>query len=377
MKRLFAAAVIITLAFACFVSNAQNTEELLIGTYTRMGGSHGIYVARFDMQTGALQLVDSLAGENPSYLALNKGNDRLYSVNENNGGSVRSFTLNRTTGKWAPLNAEPVPTRGMNPCYISIDSKGRHLMVANYSSGSLTALPIDNNGMVKPATQVIQHVGKSVNAERQGEAHCHTAIFAPSEKYVVTADLGTDMVQAYGYNPKNEMPLDTAKVVAIKVAAGAGPRHIAFHPKLQVFYVMEELSGNVTVHGFRKKIIALLQTIKGDTVSKKPGSADIHVSPDGRFLYASHRADANMISIYQIDEKSGRLTQTGATSTMGNTPRNFTIHPSGNWLLAANQNSDNIVVFRRDAATGVLTDTGHRLRVKQPVCLVFRPLQGK
>jgi 6-phosphogluconolactonase len=374
MKGIFAAAVFFGVASACFVSNAQNSEELIIGTYTRLGGSHGIYLARFNMQTGALHLVDSLSAENPSYLALNKGNDKLYSVNENNGGAVRSFSLNRATGKWTPLNAEPVPTRGMNPCYISISSKGRHVMVANYSSGSLTALPIDNNGMVLPAAQVIQHVGSSVNAERQSEAHCHTAIFAPKEKYVVTADLGTDMVQAYAYNPKNATPLDTANVVAIKTALGAGPRHIAFHPKLQVFYVIEELSGNVTVHGFRKKAIALLQTIKSDMVSKKPGSADIHVSPDGRFLYASHRADANMISIYQIDEKSGRLTKAGATYTMGNTPRNFTIHPSGNWLLAANQNSDTIVVFWRDAATGLLTDTGQRLRVKQPVCLVFRPL---
>jgi 6-phosphogluconolactonase len=262
----------------------------------------------------------------------------------------------------------------MNPCYISTNSKGTHLMVANYSSGSLTALPLDNNGMVQQDVQVIQHVGKSVNAERQGEAHCHTAIFAPSEKYVVTADLGTDMVQAYPYNAKSSKPLDTAKVIAIRTAPGAGPRHIAFHPKLNVFYVMEELSGNVTVHGFRKKTIALLQTVKGDTVSKKPGSADIHVSPDGRYLYASHRADANMITIFKIDEASGMLAKAGAISTMGNTPRNFTIHASGNWLLAANQNSDTIVVFRRDAATGLLTDTGHRLRVKQPVCLVFRPL---
>lgn len=367
MKRLFS----LLLLFSFLTSKAQKELTLFIGTYTN-SGSYGIYVAKFDLGSGVLRLVDSLPADNPSYVALNATGNRLYAVCENAGsnpGAVVSFV--QEDGKWKKLNATAVPTGGDHPCYISIDSKKRYAMVANYTSGSLSVMPLDKDGKVQAPVQLLQQYGSSVNSSRQQSPHVHTAVFSPQEKYVVIADLGTDMLKAYPFQPANKLPLDTQKVIAIQSTPGAGPRHIAFHPSLNTFYVMQELSGKVSVHAFRKKQIARLQTIQGDTSSKQPGSADIHVHPNGRFLYASHRADANDISVYSIDQNDGRLTPVAHQGVMGIMPRNFTIDPTGRYLLAANQKSNNITIFSIDEATGKLQFTGKEIKLPSPVCLVF------
>jgi 6-phosphogluconolactonase len=196
-------------------------------------------------------------------------------------------------------------------------------------------------------------------------------MFAPKQKFVVVADLGTDMVKAYVFNAKSTLPIDTSKEISIKLPGGAGPRHIAFHPKKPVFYVMSELNGMVSVHAFTKRNISILQRVKADSISKQPGSADIHVSADGKFLYASNRAEANNISVFSISAFDGRLTGVGQQSTLGKTPRNFCLDPTGKFLLAANQNSNNIVVFRIDPLTGMPVPTGQTLSIPSPVCIVF------
>lgn len=370
MKKLFS----FLLLFAFVATQAQQLP-LYIGTYTN-SGSYGIYVAKFDAVTGSIRILDSLQAENPSYLALNSSGNRLYAVCENAGskpGAVVSFL--KEGEKWRQLNTAAVPTKGDHPCYISIDNKNRYAMVANYSSGSLSVLPIDKNGNVQAPVQVIQQYGSSVNAGRQQSPHVHTAIFSPKEKYVVIADLGTDMIKAFPFQPENKLPLHTQRILAIKATPGAGPRHMAFHPVLNTFYVMNELSGAVSVHAFKKKRIARLQTILGDTVSKQPGSADIHVHPNGKFLYASHRADANTISVFKIDPNDGRLTPVSMHSVQGIMPRNFTLDPSGHFLLVANQQSNNIQVFSIDQETGKLNYAGVEVKLPSPVCLVFSSLQ--
>lgn len=367
MKKLY----LLFLLLPFLSASAQKELSLYIGTYTN-SGSYGIYVAKFDLATGSLRIVDSLQADNPSYLALNSAGDRLYAVSENAGtspGAVVSFL--KEGEKWKKLNATAVPTGGDHPCYISIDSKSRYAMVANYSSGSLSVLPIDRDGSLQPPMQLIQQYGSSVNSNRQQSPHVHTAIFSPQEKYVVIADLGTDMVKAYPFKPENKLPLDTQKIISIKSMPGTGPRHIAFHPTINTFYVMGELTGKVSVHAFKKKRIVRLQTIQGDTTSKQPGSADIHVHPNGRFLYASHRAEANDISVYSIDANDGRLTPVAHQGVMGIMPRNFSIDPTGRYLLVANQKSNNITVFAIDEATGKLQFTGKEIKLPSPVCLVF------
>ncbi len=360
---------------ACCLSATlfAQTETLVIGTYTN-SGSHGIYAAFFDTLTGKITLLDSVSANNPSYVCLAPNGRNLYAVSETgtpNQGSVLAFDFNAETGRMKLLNAQT--SGGDNPCYVGINEYGNYVVVANYSGGSLSILPVDKLGTLKPAAQVIQRYGTGPNTQRQEKSHVHQALFSPGQKFIVINDLGTDEVVAYPMNTKKKkrLLLDTTKVRKIKLSPGTGPRHLVFHPTKPIFYVMGEMSGRVSVHTFGKKRIAWLQTIDADTISAQPGSADIHVSPDGRFLYASHRAEANNISIFSINASDGKLMLVGFQPTKGLVPRNFVIHPSGNWLLVANQVSNNIVVFKRDQQTGLLIDTGKQLNLPAPVCLVF------
>ncbi|MCU0404686.1 MAG: lactonase family protein [Chitinophagaceae bacterium] len=363
--------ILLPLLFCLSKVFAQQFTPLVIGTYTQTG-SHGIYTANFDTASGRIVLLDSISASNPSYLCISPNGRNVYAVSEtaaDKPGSVLSFDYNSLTGKLKLLNAQS--SGGDHPCFISIDALSKYVAVANYSGGTLALLPIDKMGTLKPPVQVIQRRGSGPDKRRQEKPHVHQAIFSPKQNHVVIADLGTDEIVGYKINTKKPLPLDTLKTKKIKVAPGAGPRHIAFHPSKPVFYVMEEMSGKVSVHIFGKKRIAWIQVIESDTISTQPGSADIHVSPDGRFLYASNRADANSVTIFSIGQNNGKLTRVGQQSTGGITPRNFVIHPSGNWLLVANQNSNNIVVFHRDNSTGLLNPTGEELKLPSPVCLAF------
>jgi 6-phosphogluconolactonase len=350
---------------------AQSATPLVIGTYTQTG-SHGIYTAAFDTLSGKITILDSVSAGNPSYVCIAPNGRNVYAVSEtaaDKPGSVLSFDYNNVTGALNLMNAQS--SGGDHPCFLSMDAMGKYVVVANYSGGSLALLPVEKMGTLKPAIQVIKRKGSSVDTRRQEKPHVHQVLFSPKQTHVVVADLGTDEIVAYKFNKKKELPLDTLKPIKIKTAPGAGPRHIAFHPTKRFFYVLEEMSGNVSVHALGKKRIFKIQTIQSDTISKQPGSADIHISPDGRFLYASNRADANNIAIFSISSSDGKLTRVGFQPVYGIMPRNFVIHPSGKWLLAANQKTNNIVVFARDVQTGLLSKSGDELYLPSPVCLVF------
>ena len=350
---------------------AQNEANLLIGTYTNTG-SHGLYTVRFNNQTGQLMLVDSAKADNPSYLCIAPSGKKIYALSENAGtnpGSISAYNFDAPSGKLSFINTQV--TGGDHPCFVSMDPKGKFLAVANYTGGSVTMMPVHSSGALVPYSQIIQHRGSGPNKQRQEKPHVHQAIFSPKQKFIVVTDLGTDEVKAYPYNRKKVQPLDTLKVKNIRLAPGSGPRHLVFHPTKPIFYVMEEMSGKVSVFTFNKQTIASLQSIECDTISKQPGSADIHISPDGKFLYASNRADANTITIFSVNNSDGRLQRIGSQPVMGAGPRNFVIHPSGKWLLVANQRTNNIVVFACDPLTGLLGQTGTGLNLPAPVCLVF------
>ena len=350
---------------------SQTEATLLIGTYTNTG-SHGIYVARFNEQTGQITIADSAKADNPSFLCIAPSGKKVYALSENAGtnpGSVSAFNFDAPSAKLSFINTQV--TGGDHPCFVSIDARGKYLAVANYSGGSVTMMPVDGSGALLPFSQVVQHYGKGSNPQRQEKPHVHQAIFSPKQNFVVVNDLGIDEVRAYAFNSKKAQPLDTQKVIKIHTTPGSGPRHLVFHPSKPIFYVMEEMSGKISVFAFNKHSIASLQTIECDTISRQPGSADIHMSPDGKFLYASNRADANTITIFSVGGSDGRLQRIGSQPVGGKGPRNFVMHPSGNWLLVANQYTNNIIVFARDAQTGILKQTGTGTNLPTPVCLVF------
>lgn len=346
--------------------------NLFIGTYTNTG-SKGIYVYKFDTNTGKswwMSNTDSVV--NPSFLCLSKDGGHLFAVNETNGanpGRVSSFAFDREKATLKFLNSQP--SGGDDPCFISTDKNDQWLTVANYSSGSTSAFRINKDGTIQPFAQLIETSGSSVNKQRQKKSHIHETVFSPDYNYLFTPDLGTDKIMIYKFDPAQEKPLSKADDAFLKIPAGNGPRHIAFHPNNQFAYVINELSGSLMAYKYDNGNFQELQTMSTHPADFKGaiGAAEIQISPDGRFLYASNRGDQNSIAIFSINEPTGMLTIKDYQSTLGKGPRHFIIDPAGNFLLVANQDSNNIVVFKRDKQTGLLTDTHQQIAILKPVCL--------
>jgi len=220
------------------------------------------------------------------------------------------------------------------------------------------------------ASTIIQHSGSSTNKDRQEKAHVHSTFFSNDSRFLLVPDLGMDKIMIYSFNDKTGA-LKPAPQPFAKTVDGSGPRHIIFSPNNKYVYLIQELSGIVVAYKYNNGGLTAIQQISAAQPDFKGfmGSADIHVSTDGKFLYCSNRGDANTITIFKINPANGRLTVVGYQSTLGKGPRNFSLDPSGNFLLVANQNSDDIIIFKRNKTTGLLTDTGKKIEVGNPVCL--------
>ena len=344
---------------------------MLVGTYTS-GKSSGIYVYHFDSKTGAAQLVDSARTSNPSYIAVSPDQKFVYAVNEDAepgiGGKVTAFGFNKKTGRLTQLNQQR--SMGNHPCYITVDKTGRWVIVGNYSSGTMAVLPVRKDGSLGEAVTVKQHEGHGENKERQEGPHVHATVLSPDNKTLLVPDLGIDKVMLYAFNANNGSVKAKATPFA-KLADGAGPRHLDFHPNGKWAYLIQEMAGVITAFTYKKGMLQAFQSISTLPAgfSGSFSSADIHVSPDGKFLYASNRDAVNDIAIYKIQPSDGRLSLVGHQSTLGKTPRNFNFDPSANFLLVANQRSDDIIIFRRNAQSGLLRDTGRKIDVGNPVCI--------
>ncbi len=349
-------------------------QFLFVGTYTS-GESEGIYVYRFDPATGLLTHASTAKGlSNPSFLTVAPDKKHLYAVSEfgkDRTGSVYAFSFNAADGRLTLLNQQDGV--GSGPCHISIDRAGKFAITGNYAGGSISVMPIQADGSTGAAAQTIIHTGSSIVASRQQAPHVHSINFSPDGKQVLVPDLGMDKIMVYDFRASHPIaPLRPAAIPSVSIEPGGGPRHLAFHPNGRYAYVVHELSGKVTAFLYENGTLEPLQTISGapaDYTGSNFSSADIHVSPDGKHLYMSNRGDLNNISIFTIDAPTGKLTLTGHQPSGGKHPRNFMIHPSGKYVLAANQNGHNIVVFARNEATGLLTPTGQEIRVPSPVCL--------
>ena len=361
-------------AIAFFIASlvqAQSKNYMLTGTYTQ-GRSTGIYVFEFNSSDGSSVIVDSMKSSNPSYLAISPNKKFVYAVSEEGGnnrkGKVRAFSFDAKNGKLQLLNEQS--SMGENPCYISVDKTGKWVTVGNYSSGSLAVLPILSDGTVGIPVSWKQHQGNGPNKRRQEGPHVHAVVFSPDNQKLYVPDLGIDRLVAYSFNEKTGIIKPSSDSV-MQMEAGSGPRHFEFHPNKKWAYLLQELSGDVTAFQYSAKGLKKMQTITAlpEGFNKYFTSADIHVSSDGKFLYASNRDSSNTIAIFSIDQQTGHLKSEGHQSTLGKTPRNFNFDPSGNWLLVANQNSDEIVVFAINRQTGMLTDSGKRIAVPRPVCI--------
>jgi 6-phosphogluconolactonase len=349
---------------------------VLIGTYTEHEGSQskGIHVYRLNLSTGELTFQQEAIGIlNPSYLAFHPGKSFLYAVNEvesfagQEGGGVSAFSIDPASGELTLLNAQS--SEGPAPCYVSVEHTGRFALVGNYSAGNAAMLPIQADGRLGPATDVVQHSGSSVDPERQTAPFVHSIVPDPTNRFAIVADLGADKLVVYALDLENGKLNRHAEVM---VKAGSGPRHSLFHPNGQHLYLINELSSTLVVYRYDGEAGALeeLQTIS----TLPPGyegenlCADLHIH--GSYLYASNRKH-DSIAWYLIDENTGRLTYQDEVPSGGKEPRGFAIDPTGSFLLAAHERSDNVVVFQIDPTTGRLLKTGYEATVSHPVCVKF------
>ncbi|HUB62791.1 MAG TPA: lactonase family protein [Puia sp.] len=373
---------LLTLLLLLSFSGFSQQYYLFVGTYTEGSpasrGSKGIYVYRFDAATGDATPVSTAMTDNPSYLAIALGGRFVYSVNETHGtepGGVSAFSFDKASGKLTFIDKQA--SGGADPCYISVDARRKWALVANYSGGNLSALPIGADGSLHPLTELIQHTGVGPVKDRQEKAHVHSTILSPDQRYLVVADLGMDELSVLRFDHAAvKKPLTPAPDPIVKIQPGYGPRHTTFCPGKPYAYLINELSGMVDAFHYANGKFTLLQAISAHPAGYTGtiGSADIHVSADCRFLYASNRGDANNIAIFAINAATGKLTWKGVVPTQGSTPRNFMIDPTGHWLLVANQNGSNVVFFRIDTRTGMLTPTGKQLSIPAPVCLKMTPV---
>ncbi len=357
----------IFVAFVCGQAMAK-THTVYIGTYTGKG-SKGIYAVSFNDKTGEIKKLGLAAEtENPSFVALHENGKYLYAVNETGSGEISAFKTRKDSYKLELINEKP--SGGGAPCHLVIDETGRNLLVANYSGGSVSAIRIDDkDGALGEQTALIQHEGSSVT-DRQKAPHGHSINLSTDNRFAIVADLGTDEVVTYAFDAKKGT---LKRASAEEMKPGSGPRHFAFNPKSNHAYAINELTSTITVMEYNKKsgelsTIQDIPTLPRDFTGKS-FTAEVRVSPDGRFVYGSNRGH-DSIAVLRVGDDH-KLTLIQIESINGKTPRNFNLDPSGKFLLTAGQNSGRIRVFEIDQKTGRLKKTDHSVKIPSPVCIRF------
>lgn len=368
--RYFVAVICFLFSITCIAQ--KNDYYLFIGTATT-----DLHVYKFNVASGTATPVSKASGvENPTYLTITKNAKYVYSVNENHNdkqGEVSAFSFDKMKGELHFINK--TASGGDDPCYVDVDSTGKWLVVANYSGGNLSAIKTNADGSLQPLAQTIDHTGYSANFTRQSKPHVHCTIFSPDGKYVFANDLGTDKVYQYKFDSNNDKEPLNEEAVTTDVPDGFGPRHITFHPNKKYAYLINELMGKIIAYQYNDGKLTEMQTIESCNTGDKQdmGSADIHVTPNGQYLYTSNRGKANDITIYRVGS-TGLLTEVGHQSVLGVHPRNFTIDPTGKYLLVANRDTNNIVVFNIIKSTGFLQPTGVQIQVDKPMFVRMIPV---
>lgn len=373
---------LLVLVCALFIVNlnAQNPiQYLLVGTYTDGGASDGIYVYKFNPnRNGESTLVSKTSGvQNPSWLSISKDGKFVYAVNENGGdkpGELSAFAFDKKTGQLTFLNKQP--TDGFAPCHVSIDASGKNVITANYAGGNITVFKTNDDGSLQPYVQLVGHEGYGVNVTRQEMPHPHQVVFSPDSKFIFSPDLGTDRLYQYNFNgtdAKNILtPANDPGYVTMD--DGVGPRHMTFSPDGKTAYLLNELAGNIIVFSYEDGKFTPKQTIASTTAGDKNdrGSAEIVISPNGKFLYTSNRGAANNVALYKV-QTDGTLLENGTQAVAAN-PRGMMVDPSGRFLLVASQNGNTIQIFLINKNYGLLQDSGVKIDVQKPVCLQMTPV---
>jgi len=369
----------------------SNDELVYVGTYSEpilfgtgqilRGKGKGIYCYRFDREAGKLHLLGITEGvRNSSYLAFDPKRRFLFCVNEYKeyegkaSGAVSSFRIDPATGGLTYLNTKA--SHGTDPCHLIVDATGRFVLIANFASGSVSVLPIAEDGALGEAVEFIQHKGGTgVDPRRQAGPHAHAVAIDAANRFVFVPDLGLDGVVVYAFDDKTGKLTPHKTQPLVKTAPGAGPRQLVFRPDGKFAYLINELNSTMTAFAYDAGagILAELHTL----ATLPPGyhghstCAEVQITPDGKFLYGSNRGH-DSLAIYALDAATGRMTIVGHEHTRGRIPRNFEISPCGKFIAAANQDTNNVLLFRLDPATGKIYPTGDVVDPGTPICVRFR-----
>ena len=370
MKKIMAGCIASLLLGACTSIKQKETMDnayLMVGSYATPQ-EEGIKVYAWDHEKGEATYLSGLKGiSNPSYQVVSADGSCVYSVGEDDGltSTAHALSFDKEKGELTLMNTRL--TQGGAPCYINISPDGKWVVTANYAGANISLIPLEDNGRLNENVSTIAFEGEGINKKRQSQSHLHCVEFTPDGKFLLANDLGTDKIHVFPLSSDGQ--LDKEKTFDVEIEPGSGPRHICFSKDGRFAYLMNEISGKVTALAYDGQGLTPVQYIEADTVNAQ-GSADIHLSPDGKFLYASNRLKADGIAIFSVNSQTGLLTKVGYQPT-GIHPRNFVMTPDGKYLLVACRDSNVVQIFRRDAGTGLLEDTGKKIETSKPVCLKF------
>ena len=362
------------LFLASFHVFSQNTYVFL-GSYNRDKEAEAIQVYQLDTLNGKLTKITSAKNViNPSYLTVSPNGKYVYACTETktpNDGNVSSFEFDAENKTLTFLNKQK--SGGENPVYVSVHKSGKWLVNANYTEGSVSVHPLLGNGKIDSLAQNFQYSDGSVHKERQTRSHVHSAVFSPQFDYLFLPDLGADKIRCYRFDENQKQPLTETKNPFTKTDLEVGPRHFTFHPNQKFGYCIEEMAGAISVYQYENGTLQKIQRINTHPDKIKEGfeSSDIHISPDGKFLYATNRGKENNIAIFAIDE-NGFLKNIGYQSTLGKHPRIFAIDESGKFLIATNVISGNVIVFKRNPKTGLLKKVGKEVKMENVSCVQIK-----
>jgi len=361
----------LVLFIGLFLSSCKKENKLFVGGFTTKDGEKAMSVFSFNAGNGKLRLIsESDVGPSPSYFCFSEKNQMFYVLNEvmefkgQFGGGLTTFKYDDESNRFEKQNEMLIPYAG--PCYVSMSADSSHLFIANYPNGSVAVVSLSNEGIPETITDTILYV-----KEEPDKSHAHMILHDPAGRYVYVTDLGLDRVVVYDFDKKNGKLNQIENGIA-SLPQRSGPRHFTFNTDGSKLYVINELGSLMTVFNVDdNQGLKLIQTLttKKDGMIENNYCADIHLSSDGRFLYGSNRGENNIVT-YRVGD-DGLLTLAGHTTCGGDWPRNFVLDPSGKFLIAGNQKSNYISVFRIDKKSGLPSVALDSVRVKMPACLKF------
>lgn len=346
------------------IDDSSDRLNMVVGTF-----SDNIYLAEFNQATGEIVLVDSVATVgNGSFQVLNPSDSTFYSIfgNPNDRAAIRKFKMVEDSAghrRITPLG-DYACVGDDGPCYVNVSPDGKWAVSANYPNGSISLFPTSADG-VAGSPLVYRFAGSGPDAERQANAHLHCVVFTPDRRNLVACDLGSDKLYLFPLESLNADSIKAPQEVAMM--PGCGPRHIVFNAQGDVAYLITEIGDQVVALHYDGSTLEPFQIVAASTAGGQ-GGADIHLSPDGRHLYASVRIKGDGVALFDVDQKTGELTYKETTPTGGH-PRNFMVSPNGRYVVVACRDNNSVEVYERDSATGSLKPTDNRAQVTMPVCV--------